>query len=45
MWMDTLWKLEIKGKNIMTIVNGEIVYENGKINENVKSGKEVKFYD
>ena len=25
------WKL--KGKNIMTIVNGEIVYENGKINE------------
>ena len=37
------WKL--KGKNIMTIVNGGIVYENGKINENVKSGKEVKFYD
>lgn len=37
------WKL--KGKNIMTIVNGEIVYENGKINKNVKSGKEVKFYD
>ena len=31
------WRL--KGKNIMTIVNGEIVYENGKINENVKSGK------
>ena len=37
------WKL--KGKNIMTIVNGEIVYENGKINENGKRGKEVKFYD
>ena len=37
------WRL--KGKNMMTIVNGEIVYENGKINENVKSGKEVKFYD
>ena len=37
------WRL--KGKNIMTIVNGEVVYENGKINENVKSGKEVKFYD
>ena len=37
------WRL--KGKNIMTIVNGEIVYENGKINKNVKSGKEVKFYD
>ena len=37
------WRL--KGKNIMTIVNGKIVYENGKINENVKSGKEVKFYD
>ena len=37
------WKL--KGKNTMTIVNGKIVYENRKINENVKSGKEVKFYD
>ena len=37
------WKL--KGKNTMTIVNGKIVYQNRKINENVKSGKEVKFYD
>ena len=37
------WKL--KGKNTMTIVNGKIVYENRKINENIKSGKEVKFYD
>ena len=37
------WKL--KGKNTMTIVNGKIVYENRKINENAKSGKEVKFYD
>ena len=37
------WKL--KGKNTMTIINGKIVYENRKINENVKSGKEVKFYD
>ena len=37
------WKLN--GKNTMTIVNGKIVYENRKINENVKSGKEVKFYD
>jgi len=37
------WKL--RGKNAMTIVNGEIVYENGKINENVKSGKEVEFCD
>ena len=37
------WKL--KGKNTMTIVNGKIVYKNRKINENVKSGKEVKFYD
>ena len=37
------WKL--KGKNTMTIVNGKIVYENRKINESVKSGKEVKFYD
>ena len=32
------WKL--KGKNIMTIVNGEIVYEKGKINENAKKGKQ-----
>ena len=37
------WKL--KGKNIMTIVNGEIVYENGKINENVKKGKSVEFFE
>ena len=37
------WKL--KGKNTMTIINGKIVYQNRKINENVKSGKEVKFYD
>ena len=34
---------KLKGKNIMTIVNGEIVYENGKINENVKKGKSVEF--
>ena len=37
------WKL--KGKNIMTIVNGEIIYENGKINENVKKGKSVEFFE
>ena len=37
------WKL--KGKNIMTVVNGEIVYENGKINENVKKGKSVEFFE
>ena len=35
------WKL--KGKNIMTIVNGEIVYEKGKINENAKKGKSIEF--
>ena len=35
------WKL--KGKNIMTIVNGEIVYEKGKINENAKKGKVIEF--
>ena len=35
------WKL--KGKNIMTIVNGEIVYEKGKINENAKKGKAIEF--
>ena len=37
------WKL--KGKNIMTVVNGEIIYENGKINENVKKGKSVEFFE
>ena len=37
------WKL--KGKNIMTVVNGEIVYENGKINENIKKGKSVEFFE
>lgn len=37
------WKL--KGKNILTIVNGNIVYENGEIKENIKKGKEVKFYE
>ena len=34
------WKL--KGKNTLTIVNGEIVYENGKINDICK-GKEIDF--
>lgn len=29
----------------MTIVNGKIVYENGKIQENVKNGKEIEFYN
>ena len=33
---------ELKGKNILTIVNGEIVYENGKIND-IHKGKEIKF--
>lgn len=36
---------KLKGKNIMTIVNGEIVYENGKINENIKKGKSVEFFE
>ena len=35
------WKF--KGKNILTIVNGEIVYEKGKINENAKKGKAIEF--
>ena len=34
------WKL--KGKNTLTIVNGEIVYENGKIND-IYKGKEIDF--
>ena len=37
------WRL--KGKNMMTIVNGEIIYENGKIKDNIKKGKEVEFYE
>ena len=36
------WKL--KGKNVLTIVNGNIVYENGKIVENSRKGREVEFY-
>ena len=35
------WKL--KGKNTLTIVNGEIVYENGKIND-IHKGKEINFF-
>lgn len=34
------WKL--KGKNIMTIVNGKIIYENGKIND-IHKGKDIDF--
>ena len=34
------WKL--KGKNTLTIVNGEIVYKNGKIND-IYKGKEIVF--
>ena len=34
------WKL--KGKNTLTIVNGKIVYENGKIND-IHKGKEINF--
>ena len=37
------WKL--KGKNILTIVNGKIVFENGKFNDNLKNGREVEFYE
>ena len=37
------WKL--KGKNILTIVNGKVVFENGKFNDNLKNGREVEFYE
>lgn len=37
------WKL--KGKNILTVVNGSVVYENGKFSEDLKNGKEVKFHE
>ena len=33
---------ELKGKNTLTIVNGEIVYQNGKIND-IHKGKEINF--
>ena len=33
---------ELKGKNTLTIVNGKIVYENGKIND-IHKGKEIDF--
>lgn len=37
------WKL--KGKNVLTIVNGKVVYQNNKFNDNLESGKEVEFYE
>ena len=37
------WKL--KGKNILTIVNGKVVFENGKFNDNLENGREVEFYE
>lgn len=37
------WKL--KGKNVLTIVNGEVVYQNNKFNDNLENGKEVEFYE
>ena len=37
------WKL--KGKNVLTIVNGKVVYQNNKFNDNLGNGKEVEFYE
>ena len=37
------WKL--KGKNVLTIVNGKVVYQNNKLNDNLENGKEVEFYE
>lgn len=37
------WKL--RGKNVLTIVNGEVVYQNNKFNDNLENGKEVEFYE
>ena len=34
---------ELKGKNIMTLVNGNIVYENEKIREDAVKGRNVRF--
>ena len=37
------WKL--KGKNVLTIVNGKVVYQTNKFNDNLENGKEVEFYE
>ena len=37
------WKL--KGKNVLTIVNGKVVYQKNKFNDNLENGKEVEFYE
>ena len=37
------WKL--KGKNILTIVNGKIVFENRKFSDRLENGREVEFYE
>ena len=37
------WKL--KGKNVLTIVNGKVVYQNNKFSDNLENGKEVEFYE
>ena len=37
------WKL--KGKNVLTIVHGKVVYQNNKFNDNLENGKEVEFYE
>ena len=37
------WKL--KGKNVLTIINGKVVYQNNKFNDNLENGKEVEFYE
>ena len=35
----------LKGKNVLTIVNGKVVYQNNKFNDNLENGKEVEFYE
>ena len=35
----------VKGKNILTIVNGKIVFENGKFSDKLENGREVEFYE
>ena len=36
---------KLKGKNILTIVNGKIVFENGKFSDKLENGREVEFYE
>ena len=44
MWLDCFDGKQIKGVPIITIVNGNVVYENGKILDTIK-GLPVQFHE